>query len=221
MPSATIQTLMRGDTIPAKQIGQAKACLRRHLLARRAALTSAEIDHKSAAIAAYVCALPVFEASRTLMVYLSLPQEVQTAVVIEEARRLQKRIVVPAVTERGLVAVECPADAAQLRRSPLGILEPCEVSAPVPPAEIDCVLVPGIGFDRRGTRLGFGKGYYDRFLSQLSAAACYGGIAFHTQIIPCVPCRPHDVSMLFVVTEQGVLTWGHVLPASQGAPHAG
>jgi len=73
------------------------------------------------------------------------------------------------------------------------------------------VFVPGVAFDVRGTRLGFGQGYYDRFLCQLPSPSVYGGLAFHMQIVPCVPRMAHDVRMQFVVTEQGVIPCRHTL----------
>ena len=66
-------------------------------------------------------------------------------------------------------------------------------------------MVPGIAFDRRGRRLGFGKGYYDRFLCRLPATTHVCGLAFSLQIVHHVPDMPHDVRMQSLVTEQGVL----------------
>jgi len=91
-----------------------KAELRRHLLAQRAVLTLAEIEHKSAVIAEYVCALPAFHISHTVMMYMALPQEVQTMQIIAQARQLQKRVVVPVVSGDHLRAVELSDDLAQL-----------------------------------------------------------------------------------------------------------
>jgi 5-formyltetrahydrofolate cyclo-ligase len=180
----------------------AKACLRRRLAAQRAALPVCDIHHKSVAIAARVCALPAFVTSRTVMVYLALPQEVQTSAIIATARQQQRRVVVPVVHDATLLAVELPEDPTQLRRGPLGILEPCCRAAVVHPAEIDFVVVPGLAFDRHGGRLGFGKGYYDHFLCQLPAGACTCGVAFCLQVVPWVPRLPHDVCVSYIVTEQ-------------------
>lgn len=187
-----------------QQIVQAKARLRQSLVARRAALPEREIVQKSVAIASYVCALSVFCESRTIMVYLALAHEVQTARIIAEAQHQHKRVAVPMIHGSTLVPVEFPRDAAQLRRGPYGILEPCGTPI-VPLNEIQYVAVPGVAFDRRGERLGFGKGYYDRFLRSLSTTAYYCGLAFGMQIVACVPHMPHDVCMHGVVTEQGFI----------------
>jgi len=158
-------------------------------------------------ITTYVCDLPFYRASETIMLYMALADEVQTTALIAHARRHRKRVIVPVVTPDGLLAVVCPTEASHFRPGPFGILEPRDLSAVVPPTEIDLVFVPGIGFDAKGVRLGYGGGYYDRFLRLLSAHTHFGGLAFHIQIVPSIPRLPHDICMPFVVTEQGVLTY--------------
>ena len=192
----------------------AKAELRRHLLVQRARLTPADVEQKSAVIAAYACALLAFCVRPTVMVYMALPQEVQTTRIIVQARVWQKRIAVPVVQGDSLAAVELPDDPAQLRRGRFGILEPLEAQAVIPPEEIGYVMVPGVAFDYRGGRLGFGKGYYDRFLSRLPATAYRCGLAFGIQVVPCVPQTAHDVCMHGIVTEQGFIPCMRALPAT-------
>lgn len=198
-----------------------KRRLRRLLKARRSALPEAERHRYSALITAHVCDLPMYRTSHTVMLYMALSHEVETAALIAHARHHHKRVIVPVVTPDGLLAVACPTETSHFRPGPFGILEPRDLSAVVPPTEIDIVFVPGVGFDTHGMRLGYGGGYYDRFLRLLSADAHFGGLAFHTQIVPSIPRLPHDIRMLFVVTEQGLLTYdmpetpcGHT-PASQ------
>jgi 5-formyltetrahydrofolate cyclo-ligase len=183
-----------------------KTCLRRHVVAQRAALTASDVLQKSAAIAEHVMALAPFCASKTLMVYLALAQEVQTWRLIEYARQQRKRVAVPVVQGSTLVAVELPTEAAQLQRGAYGILEPRCPRTIVHPKDIDCVLVPGLAFDRQGGRVGFGRGYYDRFLCQFPVTARYCGLAFRVQIVSHVPRMPYDVCMHYVVTEEGIIS---------------
>jgi 5-formyltetrahydrofolate cyclo-ligase len=189
-----------------------KVELRRHLLAQRAMLTPAEIEQHSMVIAAHVCALPAFCVSHTVMVYMALPQEVQTMPIITQARQLQKSVAVPVISGQDLVAVALSEVPTQLRRGRFGILEPCGTPRVIHPQEIGCIAVPGIAFDARGGRLGFGKGYYDRFLRQLPATTYRCGLAFGIQVVPCVPQVPHDVCMHGIVTEQGYIPCMHALP---------
>jgi len=190
----------------------AKAELRRHLLAQRAMLTPADIAQHSTVIAAYVCALPAFCVSQTVMVYMALPQEVQTMLIITQARQAQKCVAVPVIRGQDLVAVALSETPTQLRRGRFGILEPCGTPCVIHPQEIGCIVVPGIAFDARGGRLGFGKGYYDRFLGQLPATTYRYGLAFGIQMVSCVPQAPHDVCMHGIVTEQGCIPCMHALP---------
>lgn len=189
-----------------------KAELRRHLLAQRAMLTPVDIEQHSAVISVYVCALPAFCVSHTIMVYMSLPQEVQTRLIITQALQSQKCVVVPVIRGRDLVAVALDEAPTQLRRGPFGILEPCGTQRVIHPREIGCIAVPGIAFDACGGRLGFGKGYYDRFLRQLPATTYRCGLAFGIQVVPCVPQAPHDICMHGIVTEQGYISCMHALP---------
>ena len=182
-----------------------KAALRRHLLAQRAMLTPAEIAQHSTAIATSVCALPAFCVSHTVMVYMALPQEVQTMQIITHARQAQKRVAVPVVRAQDLVAVALGDVPTQLRRGRFGILEPCGTPSIIHLQEIGCIVVPGVAFDTRGGRLGFGKGYYDRFLGQLPTTTYRCGLAFGIQVVPCVPQAPHDICMHGIVTEQGCI----------------
>jgi 5-formyltetrahydrofolate cyclo-ligase len=189
-----------------------KAELRQHLLAQRAMLTPAEIEQHSTVIAAHVCVLPAFCVSHTVMVYLALPQEVQTMQIITQARQSQKRVAVPVIRGQNLVAVALSEASTQLRRGRFGILEPCGTHRVIHPQEIGCITVPGIAFDARGGRLGFGKGYYDRFLRQLPATTYRYGLAFGIQVVSCVPQAPHDICMHGIVTEQGCIPCMQALP---------
>jgi 5-formyltetrahydrofolate cyclo-ligase len=182
-----------------------KAQLRESCLARRAALTTAKRRQMSAAIAEHVCAMPAFQDSQTVMLYMALPQEAQTAAILAESRYQGKRVTVPVVKPCGLVAAELPTGQLQFQPGPFDIPEPAVSTAIIPPEDINCVMVPGIAFDRRGARLGFGKGYYDRFLCRLPATTYVCGLAFSVQIVQHVPDLPHDVRMQSLVTEQGVL----------------
>jgi 5-formyltetrahydrofolate cyclo-ligase len=146
------------------------------------------------------------------MVYLALPQEVQTADMIAVARSQRKRVVVPVINGVTLLAVELPLAVAQLRRGPFGILEPRSRTAAVRPEKIDFIVVPGLAFDRQGGRLGFGKGYYDRFLSQLPATTSVCGVAFSLQIMPYVPQLSHDFCMPCIVTEQEIIPCRNSVP---------
>ena len=107
------------------------------------------------------------------------------------------RWVVPRITAGRRMTLH-PYVPTRLVRHRFGMLEPAADLPVVDPAEIDVVLVPGVAFDRRGGRLGFGGGYYDRFL--LTTSAQRVGIAFDECLAEEIPCGAHDQRMDWVAT---------------------
>ena len=83
---------------------------------------------------------------------------------------------------------------AHLKKGPYGVAEPV-ISRFIRPEDLDLVITPGVAFDKKGNRLGRGKGYYDRFLSKLPKDTPSIGLAFRLQILPAVPTTFHDVSV--------------------------
>jgi 5-formyltetrahydrofolate cyclo-ligase len=112
------------------------------------------------------------------------------------------RWVVPRITEGRQMALH-PYDPERLVRHRFGMLEPAADLPVVNPAEIDIVLVPGVAFDRHGGRLGFGGGYYDRFLPTTSALRI--GIAFDQCLAEQLPCGEHDQRMDWVATQSEMI----------------
>jgi len=100
-------------------------------------------------------------------------------------------------------------DLSELAAGTLGIPEPRHELRSLPerriaPGELDLVMVPGLAFDRRGGRVGHGKGYYDRLLARVRPDALLAGVAFECQVFPQVPMLDYDVLMDRVITERTV-----------------
>lgn len=101
-----------------------------------------------------------------------------------------------------LIPVEVRS-AQDLNRGPLGVWEPVG-DTPLSLAELDVILVPGLAFGLRdGARLGRGGGFYDRLLAKPELRAKLVGVAYHLQVLPDIPCEPHDVRVPDLVTELG------------------
>jgi 5-formyltetrahydrofolate cyclo-ligase len=160
--------------------------VRRHAIVDRPA--------RSAQLWAAVEARAEWQAARTVMVYLSFGSEPDTALLTARARADGKTVLVPRVEGDALVAV--PADGPTIR-SPIGVDEP--QGQPVDPAAIDLVVVPGLAFTVHGDRLGFGRGYYDRFLPTLAPTAVTLGACFRELLVEDLPVAPHDVRVHIVV----------------------
>lgn len=175
----------------------AKSDLRKCVKAAVKALSPDEKQRLSAALLAQVEAHPRFKAARTVMLFYSLPDEVCTHAFVD-FWAAAKTVLLPVVD----------GDDLELRRYlPGGEL--CEsafhIGAPVGQpfttyADIDLVLVPGVAFDVAGNRMGRGRGYYDRFLSQPTLKQAYKlGICYPCQLVEQVPTNSHDVAMDAVV----------------------
>jgi len=189
-------------TDPAEE-GRDKASWRQLLLARR----DAESDRagKSRAIAARVLALPELENATHVFAYVGVRSEVATLELLEHLVASGRSVGVPRRVGDDLeFAVFRSQDA--LRPAGFGLLEPLPATPSIEAATASSVvLVPGVGFDRRGGRLGYGRGYFDRWLRRPGGNGGEGrpriGLAFECQVVEWIPMEPSDVSMDGLVTE--------------------
>lgn len=100
-----------------------------------------------------------------------------------------------------------------LERHPYGFWQARQGSPEVAVGRPQLLLIPGLAFDRSGTRLGYGKGFYDRLLLQVRAGTPVVGVAPTPLIVPALPSRPHDVAMTHLLSETGVVETGYEDPA--------
>lgn len=150
---------------------------------------------------------------RAVLVYVPFRSEADTWPLIRELWREGVPVAAPKTDPRsGELALYRIEGERQLKPGAWGISEPdpdrCE---PVDPAGIGAVIVPGLAFDRRGGRLGYGAGYYDRLFRAFRAGGRMPlaiGFAFAAQLVDRVPMEPHDVPVDRVVTEEGALGTG-------------
>lgn len=132
---------------------------------------------------------PDFIKAKKIMLYSSLPDEVQTQDFIEKWRN-QKQIILPTVVGDDIIPVELTPDTG-FAVGDFNILEPQNVAYT---GDFDLIVVPGVAFDRQGNRLGRGKGYYDRFLCQHRATKKIG-LCFDFQLVDNVPVEENDIPM--------------------------
>ena len=186
-----------------------KAEIRKSILQTRNAMTREEIAAASLAFVKRLVDLEAIRRASTLMVYLAFGSEVHTDDLIRWGWGEGKRIVVPLCLPESRELTACRINGFnELESGHYGIREP-KVShlQPVSQREIDAVVVPAVAFDRRGYRVGYGGGYYDRFLPGCPQAAKIGA-AFAGQIIAAIPADPYDVTVDRIVTEKGVISLG-------------
>ena len=188
-----------------------KSEIRKETLQARLALTGQEVAEKSANILKRLLALEEYRRAAVLMTYVDFRNEVQTDGLIRESLARGKRVAVPLTDSRDRrlipsLLLNFPED---LAPGAWGILEPAPGRLrPVEPAAIDLVVAPGVAFDEQGNRLGYGGGYYDRFLPQTRPDCFRVAPAFELQIRPEITPDPYDCPVHCLVTEERVIYVG-------------
>lgn len=173
------------------------------MLDRRKRMSAGEVANKSRAISERLFSHDFFLQAKVVHFYVSFKNEVDTHSIIRKTLSLKKRVVVPCIHEmdQEMILSELIDFQEDLKPNRLGILEPDENSVrPVHPMAVDLMIVPGVAFDPLGSRIGYGKGYYDRLLSRTSNALVVG-LAYDFQILDVLPALAHDVRMGKIITE--------------------
>jgi 5-formyltetrahydrofolate cyclo-ligase len=169
----------------------------------RAALAPEEIARNSSRINELL--LDILDGPDPVMVYVSKPLEVDTHQLIGHLLSRHRQIVVPVIEqETRTLRLSYLSAATDLVGSTFGVPEPVGREQPADPYEVRTVIVPMLGFDRQGHRLGYGAGYYDRFLS-VHPHLLKIGLAFSCLETAEVPVDAMDISMDLIITEQGII----------------
>jgi 5-formyltetrahydrofolate cyclo-ligase len=212
-----------------------KTALRREMRRRLAVLSCESFRHEGITVAALMGKLPLWAETGTLLLFLSIKDEIDTAPLLEAAFKAGKKVFVPRVEGGALAFYRTPSPAGPWHRGPFGIREPAITGAgpedPTVPADGGMadggavlvtgrtvpaaspkrsfpalspadfpalIIVPGLAFDRRGNRLGRGKGYYDRFLAGLDRdglPCTAAGLCVEAQLLPEIPAGDLDRKM--------------------------
>ena len=181
-------------------VSLAKQHLRRRLIGRLKKLSRSQRKQKSRRIQQALFRRRFFKTAKTILFYASLPSEVDTWPMMEKALQLRKRVLLPAMRRGRIVPSKITNLRTDLTRTSCGIFEPRgRFLRPVKRTGIDLVIVPGIGFDTEGGRLGRGSGHYDRFLKRLKGQVPLVGLAFTLQRLKRIPAASHDVSVDVVI----------------------
>ena len=163
--------------------------LRAHIKTLKKQHNKEQLLEQSEQILAKLEQHPDFAKAEIVMLYSALPDEVQTQAFLEKWH-LKKKIILPTVVGDDIIPVEYGKDTA-FAVGDFNILEP--QNEPYT-GGFDLIIVPGVAFDRKGNRLGRGRGYYDRFLCQHLDVKCIG-ICFDFQLVDEVPAEAFDIRM--------------------------
>lgn len=176
---------------------------REYMKKLRRQLSEEEIQEKSAEISAVLFSLDYFKNARTVMVYLSAFREVDTAEIVEKLSNSGKKIVVPVCnTDTFTITPSYVSGFCDMHKGAYGIWEPDEIKE-AQVGDIDLIIVPGIAFDVKGNRCGFGKGYYDRLLGESRAVKI--GLCYDFQVVDELETDEFDVAMDMIITERRVI----------------
>ncbi len=192
-----------------------KAQLRRKLQNCLLAISSEQRSEKSKKACRNLVSIPQFQSASTVMMYLSLPHEADTSEAILHAWQLGKVIAVPKVSwqQRYMIAVQINSLETGFSTSVSGLRNPI-AGVPMPFEDIDLVVTPGLGFDRKGNRLGRGGSYYDRFFANAELKASRCGFGFAEQLVETIPVAEHDEPVDILVTDEEIIYFNNRHSAS-------
>ncbi|MGD8499085.1 MAG: 5-formyltetrahydrofolate cyclo-ligase [Phycisphaerales bacterium] len=182
-----------------------KAQLRRELLNRLLAIPLEQRSERSRKACQNLVSIAQFQGASTIMMFLSLPHEVDTSEAILHAWQLGKAIAVPKISwqQRHMIPVQISSLETGFSTGASGLRNPI-AGSPVPFGEIDLVVTPALGFDKKGNRLGRGGSYYDRFFANAELKAPRCGFAFAEQLVDSVPVTEHDEAVDILVTDERI-----------------
>lgn len=180
-----------------------KTALRREMKRRRASVSEEERAAQNAAIARQVLSCPVYQRAKTIFCYCSVGEEIDTYPILRNALQTGKRLCLPRTGTGGRMEACAVSALEELTAGRYGIPEPGAGCPPVAPQDIDLCIVPCLAADRRGFRMGYGGGYYDRYLPRTRAVRlllCAGA-----RVLDAVPTEEYDVPCDILLTESQVI----------------
>jgi 5-formyltetrahydrofolate cyclo-ligase len=178
--------------------------IRREALKVRSEIPKSEVGRLSASIFDHVTSLPEFKMASLVHTYVSSKEnEVDTIDIIRFCFLHSKRVAVPVTdAEQKSLRHSEIFSLDDLKKGTFGISEPIHI-VPVPLQTVNLVIVPVVAVDVHGTRIGFGRGYYDKFLNFVSCPII--ALAFSCQVVATIPREPHDQKVGIVITENGAI----------------
>lgn len=187
----------------ARRLREAKRALREEVIAARDGLPPTERAAKAEAIATLLLGLPEVADARNVMAFWPFGSEVDTVPVIERLLADGATVALPRIEGGELVPVRFESGM-PMAETWFGGREPAGGDL-VDPGSLDLVVVPGVAFDRDGGRVGYGLGFYDRFLTHVPPDAPKVAVAFALQVVYEVPAGPSDHRVDAIVTEDEVI----------------
>ena len=186
---------------PEAVAGGEKDKLRREMARLRASISPPERARLADLVEETLFGIPEVRSAGSVLLFYSFGTEVATGGMAARIVGSGKRLLLPYLTDEGAMEAAEVRQGESLDPTDYGPREPRSRDA-VDPSAVDLVIAPGLAFDRRGNRLGYGGGHYDRFLARMGGETLRVGVAFSLQIVASVPVEPGDESVHIVATDQ-------------------
>lgn len=179
-----------------------KSIIRKEMKKKRNKLSNLQKEKLDSIVFQKVIESKEYNKADSIFIFVSYESEVDTHRIIKRALKDGKNICVPKVIskEDGMVAVGIH-DFNELKNGAYGILEPENIKYKVEESSIDLCYIPGIAFDKKGGRVGYGGGYYDRFFEKLRKGSKKIALAYKFQILDEVPMEEHDMFIDGIISD--------------------
>ncbi len=171
-----------------------KESIRKSLLSKRNSISEQEVMERSEKIRYKIKNYSPFKESARVMMYFEIGSEAKVSPLLKN----NKEFYLPRIVDKTIIAVKFNGFD-NLKTNDFGIKEP---DGKEDGKNIDLCLVPGIGFDKTGNRIGYGKGYYDKFLRKFKGLKI--GVCYDFQLVENIPSKSHDIKMDVIITEKDV-----------------
>jgi len=184
-----------------------KRNIRKEVLMKRSKMKAEEKELKDNIILEKLFETNLYKNARNIFTYISFGDEINTIKLIERALKDNKNISVPKTYRetRTMNAIFIPC-LKELKENHMGILEPIDDSIVIKKEDIDLIIVPGVVFDKDFNRIGYGGGYYDRYLEDIAYKNNKVVLAYDFQIVDKIEKEEHDVKVDIIITDKQILT---------------
>lgn len=182
-----------------------KTAIRDMISSKRQSLTGKYISEKSITIAEKFFSTNEYKKSKNILAYYPFRNEIDTTAIITGSLNDNKKIILPKVFKKDLKLFYVDNPEEQLSSGSFGIMEPLESKCKTAERDVlDIVIVPGLAFDRNFNRIGYGGGFYDRFLKNIKKSIIKIALCFDFQLLSSVPNTENDIKTDIVITEKKV-----------------
>jgi len=180
-----------------------KETIRKTYKSKRREMSREDVIQKSCDADKVFLNSDIYKNSKLIMLYMPIGNETDTSHIIKRALADGKELVFPVTAkDSGEITPYYATKDTEFSKGAFSVREPLGTKV-ADESFIDVVLVPGIAFDRKGNRIGFGKGCYDKFLSRLNAV--FVGFCYEFQVCDEIASDEHDIRMDYIITENGLM----------------